>query len=90
MNDIILDDKDELEYDLTNIGLNDTILSIEKECTYIASDFIYIEIPNKNLQTITIINPPNYILKYDNDTLILTNEQYNIISDILKDNITNK
>lgn len=89
MNDIILDDQDELEYDLTNIGLKDTILSIEKECTYIASDLVYIEIPKNNIQAITIINPSNYILKYEDDILVLNKEQYEIIFNILQSNFTN-
>ncbi len=85
--EIEISDFEEKEYNLNSIGISNTYLCIEKDVTYIYSDEdLYIEIPT-DLSIICKIDEINkqVIIQGEEDMqLQITEEQYRIILDILK------
>ena len=90
MEDIkLVDDFEESEYNLTNIGLSNLFLVFEYDLIYFYNDSsnFYFEIDNKFIEN--IMNT-NIIIRDDEVTIAFNEEQSDIIRNIFKDVIDAK
>lgn len=84
----LIDDKEEIIYNLSGLGLTDCFLVIEQHSTYLYSDKeniennIYFEFKPENNIIVTKQND-KVILSQDEDILELTDEQYQEILKLL-------
>jgi len=85
----LVDDFEESEYNLTNIGLSNLFLVFEYDLIYFYNDSsnFYFEIDNKFIEN--IMNT-NIIIRDDEVTIAFNEEQSDIIRNIFKDVIDAK
>jgi hypothetical protein len=82
---------DEMDYDLEDIGLENIHLCIEGSLAYFyseADEGLYIELKNIIMEEIALVSNTqegNICYKYDEDFIVVTKEQYEIIQELLSD-----
>jgi hypothetical protein len=78
MSKIIISDKDDLVFNLSSIGVKNTTLNLEEDTSYLLSEDIYIEIPDrKDIHKLVRVKSENTIIITDGDSqLSLTKDQF--------------
>ena len=82
---------DEMDYDLEDIGLENIHLCIEGPLAYFyseADEGLYIELKNLTMEEVASVSntqEANVCYTYDEDQLIVTKEQYEIIQELISD-----